>query len=1228
MIVAKVYKYDSNQQGNDYKGEDYSKYAKLGYSSIDNLEDTLDTFSICLAGLPFREEFAPKTKFIIELYDEDVDATTGERTLDLWDEPLHLEVDNDAVEQPILSNNNYFNHNITFIEPSVDTQSRLVDNIAVTYKLQDVTLNEQPTYDVSLLTNFNFVNTPTTSSEFLREPDSFLPNTKKYMIQGHRFEWVFPDWYTVNIDGQDITPKDWWETNSLKFFQPIDITETSKTMSFPVPMLKCSSAVKNSYSYAKNGYCSVNLTITDKNLSTGEQTQTTFRINPYTGYEEENWTKDNFDADARNAGSVAPTNYGWIVSRWVARKEVKDGRFYAYKSKVAERSSTLENRVINLEIFPNHSYSITMSLRNFNLSSASDSGMTGNATVNLFSKDEDIDNIPAYYSYARTYAKYTINWKYSNEAQYTNSALPSATLNFQGVSSAGQGKIIFASAPPASAYDLFNKAQLCTQSFMKEPNIIVDETNKQIVLKQEDEQLLKDTTIIESFYNQKNLWEVLLDIGKYIHARPKLRFTENNKYLVTWKKYGRTDKLEDKGNAISIYNSRFVEDYVCSVSSYVANMVQLGGTIREVVAPKSSSEDYLVYNDVAEIKTSKNIIEIVDMSVININTGERRGLTGKDPNVQLVQVNSEGQVSPLGIQNTTGFVFEEGVYKLLDVSPNTSINKGYAIYYTLGTNIIKGFNYQLPTVNTGGILNNYAIKNIIGCAFGLSTYREWVELKVNDYLFDITYRTKDTLRTDQARPDLRKYMLSTPYDMVPQHNQFANQTDVVVDSIKYGNNVYGMLIRTGNATYTKTEWVKDLASLKKSGELYDINGEWYYVSKCQNTYYADHIISQVDFSKDFNKLSQIIGIPSEPRFYEISEQSLIKREVAINDYVVIGTNIVKRDSNDISFLQGKSADYIAGLLFDPVNNLYFEEGDSREVKFPRYVVTTLKNDLDKVAQQNTDILNLSVLLPASTYSLENTLTIEWDMLDNFSAGEKVVPTESSIDGMRDKAYNLLEMVRYCDRYGRVDMFNFAILEDYNLSPSEVQNLPVNPIDIYSNSDKLLFGDQNSDFYFEENEDTNKGIVLLKDNREQLCFNYNLQALTDSDRFVLSSYLWQQGKKNLRLAVLGKEVNKISNATIEENMIVKGDIPFWYSVDEENKTIAVHIDTSLSLGDVTSQQLAEAKAIAIYSTDFINDSALSSSKYFVIARNISGLTLDERKKDWCISPYSKSIFKKQ
>lgn len=1241
MVVIKVYKYDGEQEANGYKGEDFSSYVLQGFQNQDNLEDTLDTMEITLVGLPFREEFSPKTKFIVGLYDEKTDEN-GNITLSLWnDKELHFMVDTDTVEQPIISDNNYFNHHLSLIEPSVDMQNRLVDNIAVTYKLQDVTLNIIPSFDLSLRSKLSLTDTPSTNTNFKWGQEGQFWHTTSYYINGHKFEWVLPDWYNVNIDGEEITPKQWWENKNsssdtmFKYFQEIPVGETTKTISFPVPMLKCSGSIAGGKSYRLNGYCSIKCRITDKDLKTNETTITTININPCSSFPIENaWTTDDVWAKYR-AESQMPKDLptGYIASRFYFATYVSSPIFAV--TNVRKMDSEAKNRVVNLEMQANHSYSVDFSFGNDEVTGSTDSAFGAGWREGAGVYNGYYESTPAYFSHAY-YSSYPfgINTDTPHYEYYVNNALPLANISFQAFEGSPRDTIVFSPAPPASAYDLFNKAQLSTQSFEKQEGIIVDETDKQIELEEADKQKLKDTTIVECFYNQKNLWEVLMDIGKYIHARPKLRFGSKGKYVVEWKQYGKTEQKQDNSNTISIYNARFVEDYISSLSSYVSNMVQLGGTIREVVFPKSSSEDFLVYNDVAEIKTNKNIIEIVEMWVVNKNTGERRGLTGQDPAVSFVQVLNNGEVNSLGIKNDTGFVFEENVYKTLAPNPNININKGFAIYYTLGTNVIKGLNYKLPSVNTGDVLNDYSIKNIIGCAFNMGTYSQWSQIKVNDYYFDIIYRTKDTLRTDQTRPDLRKYLMTTPYDRVPQHNQFANQTDTVIDSVKYGNNVYGKLIRTGNSTYEKIEWVEDLSFIKRAGDLYSINNQWYYVTKVSNTFYADHIVSEVSFSKDFNKLSQIIGIPSEPRFYEISEQSSIKREVGINDFIVIGTDYVEHKEEDISFLQNKAMSYIGGLLMSPINDDRVDNtGEETPFEYPRYIVTTFRNDLEKVVQQNTEVLERQVLLPASTYSLENTLTIEWDTLNNVVAGDKLVPTNGYTNGENDRtivdtAYNILEAVQYCDKYGRADMFNFAILQDHTLSSQEIEKLPENSIDLSTVEDELLFGDQNAEFYSLTNGNKNKGRILLKDNREHICFNYNLQALTDSDRFVLSAYLWQQGKKKLRIALLNEEVNKLSNSTIENRAIEIGEIPFTYTVDDDNKTLKINIAQALENAGITNEKLNGIKAIVVYSDVYINDSALSSSKYFVIARNIDGLSFDEIRQDWKISRFSKSMFKQQ
>ena len=672
-------------------------------------------------------------------------------------------------------------------------------------------------------------------------------------------------------------------------------------------------------------------------------------------------------------------------------------------------------------------------------------------------------------------------------------------------------------------------------------------------------------------------------------------------------------------------------------------MVQLGGIIDEWVPAKSSSSDYLVYNDVAEIILSRNIIELVDMdikyigennSAMNLYKNETRNLVGKG---------THGE-------SKNGYVFGKDVYNVLSINANTSVNKGLAIYYALGSNKIEGLNYRLPSVNPGEQDTEYAIKRIIGTLYQVPT-NEWKNIKINDFLFHVQYRTKDTLRVNQVRPDLQKYLITSNYDRVPQHHQFNNQTDTVVDSVKFGNNIYGMLIRTGNTTYTTTEWVDSLYKLKQAGELYNIRDNIYYVSKVKNTYYSNHIISEVEFSKDFNRLSQIIGIPSEPRFYEISEQSQIKRQVSFDDYIIVGTTLNKTSAD--SFIKNGGWGYIANLLL------------GNETTYPKYAVTVFKNDMEKATIQGNEDFYVEVCSFVGGYSVQNTLTLSWNMVDNFSAGDQKINTDISVNEVKidktreeidsfvlnampiddkirlkeelkrqkeelirqndikttDGIYATLLPFRYTDVYGRADLVDFALIRDYEIPNEKVMLLPANPIDMtvkngddYAIAPKYIFGNEK----LAEWGDNYHGIGLLKDNREALSFNYNLQVLADSHRFVLSAYMWQLSKTNLKIALLSDEVNKISNDTIPDYMITENLFDINYEVLDNG----IKIKMSETLQNVDMENI---KSIAIISTNEVNDYNGSGAKYFIMARNITDLSGEEKREDWYIGCIDKDKF---
>ena len=147
MILSKLYLYDSAKESEGYRGTDLSAYLLQGDTYEEDLSQELDSGNITLDGYPYRKEFAPETKFILDKV-LIVETQDGEKVEDKI-YTYHICVEKDIVAQPIMSDNEYFTHTIFFIEPSVVAQKRVVDNISATYKLSDVSLEQDLAYDIN-----------------------------------------------------------------------------------------------------------------------------------------------------------------------------------------------------------------------------------------------------------------------------------------------------------------------------------------------------------------------------------------------------------------------------------------------------------------------------------------------------------------------------------------------------------------------------------------------------------------------------------------------------------------------------------------------------------------------------------------------------------------------------------------------------------------------------------------------------------------------------------------------------------------------------------------------------------------------------------------------------------------------------------------------------------------------------------------------------------------------
>ncbi|MDR3021429.1 MAG: hypothetical protein LBU60_01950 [Clostridiales bacterium] len=119
-------------------------------------------------------------------------------------------------------------------------------------------------------------------------------------------------------------------------------------------------------------------------------------------------------------------------------------------------------------------------------------------------------------------------------------------------------------------------------------------------------------------------------------------------------------------------------------------------------------------------------------------------------------------------------------------------------------------------------------------------------------------------------------------------------------------------------------------------------------------------------------------------------------------------------------------------------------------------------------------------------------------------------------------------------------------------------------------------------------------------------------------------MWRSGKQILKLALLHEEVNKISNETIEQRII----LPTLYDLDiglADTTKGGLKLNVSNILANT---DMSEVASIAVISTVEINDITYSGARYFVIARNVSDLDDVGKKADWYISNIDISMFEHQ
>lgn len=551
----------------------------------------------------------------------------------------------------------------------------------------------------------------------------------------------------------------------------------------------------------------------------------------------------------------------------------------------------------------------------------------------------------------------------------------------------------------------------------------------------------------EFAFTKCTLKEILDQIGGYIHGIPSLIRGESGMFdTIHFDMLGGTEEalLADPkydGEYVTLIKTHNIENYATDLDSTADNLVNtLDSAEGSTVEPYSNGFKTVRSEEAYARIEEGNMVIATTLPIYSIQ--------------KLEVVDTKNNVGDI-----TAYVFEGAEYgRLSSFDGNYPTSKAYALYYELGRRNIMGLNYKSPTVS-GAPSNDYTITNIINAVTGTTVSSDYTKLA-----FRITYTPIFSARVLQHKP----YIEPNAFKRTLIYNQNAN----LIETRYYGENLKGTIARMGNSemimSYKLSGKPTGTKLIPKIGQMWR---DSHFVSAVTCAAYADHIDCTVGLSKDFNRLSQYIGINSEWRAYEVSERKAYNRDIVYRDFCVIGDAVISGIPLTIDGVY-----YISNIFAQSI------QGDYEYYSEPITVAQVITYD----EQDNPYPLSLPVVSTA----FGNALVFSFGMADNYSAGAKSEYGE----GGSVKGYWQTD-VPYVDYYGRIKSMAF---------------------ELRSKSKALQYGDAETFDLPQGNEygevtapistQSDNRLVIDKNGSEILRVNYQLEFVSNWNDLIIGSAL--------------------------------------------------------------------------------------------------------------------------
>lgn len=626
-----------------------------------------------------------------------------------------------------------------------------------------------------------------------------------------------------------------------------------------------------------------------------------------------------------------------------------------------------------------------------------------------------------------------------------------------------------------------------------------------------------------TFKNNKSLWEVLLEIGRSFNGIPRLYRDNENKLRIKYDiltEMTSGDIIDETSEKEEVESN--MDNYATGFVSNISNMTVDSGY---AVYPSRDGWVSPRSNDPLNPTVTKETMAIVLPEKINYI----KELRVKVPSGQEYDI--------------TSFCFEKTVYNALN---NRKEEKGMAVRYTQGDNIIEGFGALTADTETQATLGlsseTYVLTNILESGFQDKSVWE----NIQDCVFRVTYKPLISTRmfTEQAN------LADMPNDIYVNFNQ----DDSTISDTNFGNSAQVQLSRIGNNSLVKGYRATDIlgydqngkSSYHRLGECRLVRDTLYYADIVITTYYRNYFEQTVSYSKDYNKIDPRIGVSSEYRTYEIPQTDYVNRTLNVNNYCYISRDPYNDDMDQT---------YMTTQIISDVRSSLATPSTLRLKKQYFYMIP-----LDEEGQQMPN-RKYGIAL-STTYSvLKNSISYSAKMQDNISAGTSAGPIlaiwESTASAQQKLGMGkyIQRDIMYSNEAGTLPKLRLQLasptistLTDSSIKDSDADGNPDKnfKIEKYLPKAKYLTTNLSSTLF-------NNVYDIDKDRREALQFNYQLH--------------FQTFDKQINLLHSGL-TSRIYQSTASEQW-KNASKPVWYGFSKIQRTNDI-VDTSrgIRIGEIS------------------------------------------------------------